>query len=163
MSYEKLSDAAAAAVVWALIEDVAKERKEEARLWVADSLRDESLKGVDAVANGEVIGSVTRSKDSEKLDVNDVAAFLEFAIAHHPYLVTIDYRAKETFLRKLKEVDGQWVDPDGLIVPGVWMRPSKGSVRVNKDAAAREVVRGLLSSGRVSLDGITQPELEAGA
>lgn len=151
-------DAAAEAVVYALIEDVAKERKEEARNWVANHLREDSSKGVDAIANGKIIGSVTRSKDSTKLDVNDHAAFLEYAISHQPHLITVDWRAKEAFLKTLKEVEEQWVDRDGVIVPGVWHRPSRGSVRVNKDPEARDIVRELLSTGRVSIDGLKELE-----
>jgi hypothetical protein len=147
-------DAAAEAVVYALIEDIAKERKEAARAWVAKHLREDSSRGVDAVANGQIIGSVTRSKDSEKLDVADLSAFLEYAVAHQPHLISVAYQAKDSFLRTLKQIDGQWIDPDGTIVPGVGMRHSFGSVRVNKDNAAREKVDELLAAGRVSVDGI---------
>jgi hypothetical protein len=147
-------DAAAEAVVYALIEDVAKERKEAARGWVAKHLREDSSKGVDAIANGQIIGSVTRSKDSEKLDVADLDKFLLYAIAHQPHLISVEYQAKNSFLRTLKQVDGKWIDPDGVIVPGVQMRTSWGSVRVNKDKDARQKVDELLRSGRVSVDGI---------
>lgn len=151
-------DAAAEAVVWALIEDVAKERKEEARNWVAERLREDSSKGVEAVANGQIIGSVSRAKDKMKLDVNDQAAFLEYAISHQPHLISVDWRAKEAFIKTLKQVDEQWIDRDGVIVPGVWERPSRGSVRVIKDPSARETVQDLLSAGRVSIDGLKELE-----
>lgn len=152
--WEHPRDAAAEAVVYALIEDVAKERKEEARAWVAKHLREDSSKGVDAIANGQIIGSVTRSKDSEKLDVSELGAFLEYAAANQPYLISIAYQAKESFLRTLKQVDGKWIDRDGAIVPGVGIRHSFGSVRVNKDERARAIVAELLFKGRVALDGI---------
>jgi hypothetical protein len=145
--------------VYALIEDVAKERKEEARDWVSDRLRQDSSKGFDAVANGNVIGSVTRSKDSEKLDIQDLSAFVEYAVSHQPHLISIAYQAKDSFLKTLKQVDGNWIDRDGVVVPGVAKRISYGSVRVNKDSAARELVRTLLSQGAVSLEGLK--ELEA--
>lgn len=151
-------DAAAEAVVYALIEDVAKERKEEARQWVSDKLRQLSSKGFDAIANGKVIGSVTRSKDSEKLDILDMSAFVEYAVSHQPHLISVAYQAKDSFLKTLKQVGGTWIDPDGVVVPGVAKRPSFGSVRVNKDANARELVRTLLSKGAVSLEGLKELE-----
>jgi hypothetical protein len=149
-------DAAAEAVVYALIEDVAKERKEEARQWVANHLREDSSKGFDAVAKGKVIGSVTRSKDSEKLDILDMAAFVEYAVSHQPHLISVAYQEKDSFLRTLKQVDGTWIDREGVPVPGVSKRISYGTVRVNKDPDARELVRTLLSSGAVSLEGLKE-------
>lgn len=147
--------------MWALLEDNAKEHKEQARLWVANHLREESSKGVDAVVNGQVIGSVTRSKDSEKTDVLDWPAFLTWVAEHQPDMLSVDYRVKDTFLRKLSNVDGTYVDPDGLVVPGVGTRISQGSVRVNKTGEAREVLRGYLAHGLVRLEGLrTPPALE---
>lgn len=158
-------DAAAEAVVWSLISSVAEENKKAARDYVAGYLRSENSRGVDALANGRVIGSVTRSKPSEKRDVDDMAAFLQYVAAHQPELLTIDYRAKEALLRKLHEVtDDQGVtvflDPDGVPVPGVGTRLTTGTVKVNPDGQARELVRELLSQGRISLDGVHPLELK---
>ncbi len=152
--WEHPRDAAAEAVVWALIASVAEENKKQARDYLVAHLNAENSRGVDAVANGQVIGSVTRSKPAEVVDVDDMPAFMDYVAQHHPDLLSIHYLAKSTLLRKLKEVDGAFVDPEGVVVPGISKRMSTGSVRVNPDSNAREVVRGLLAHARISLEGI---------
>lgn len=145
MRWEHPRDAARDAVVWGLVEDAAKERKDAARAFVADYLNREASRGVDAyAADGTLIGSITRSKPSWKRDVDDWAAFLQWVIANRPDMLTIDYRTKDAFLNTLTEVGEVFVDRQGLPVPGVWNRPTTGSIRVNKEKTARETVRTLL-------------------
>lgn len=152
-------DAAGEAVVWALIASVAEENKKQARDYVAGYLRSENSRGVDALANGKIIGSITRSKPTEKRDVTDMAAFIQYVAKHQPELLTIDYRAKDALLRRLSEhtdADGGkfYIDPDGVIVPGVGVHTTSGMVKVNPDGAARDLVRELLSQGRIGIDGV---------
>ena len=142
--WDKPRDAAAEAVVWASIEEVAKERKEEAREFVAEHLRAESMRGVDAVAGGEVIGSVTRSKDRDVVDVVDDAAFLEYVIQHRKDALLVPYALKNALLKQITEVSGVWVDSEGVVVPGIGWKRINGSVRVNKNDDTREKVRELM-------------------
>jgi len=158
----KPRDAAAEAVVWALIEDFAKARKEAARNWVGEHLRAESMKGVDAVANGSVIGSVTRSKDREVRDVLDEALFLSYIISHHAGVLQVPYMWKNAFLRTLTEVETDsgavYIDGEGEIVPGVGVRTLAGQVKVNKTTDARAVVDTILSPAEERLAELMAPE-----
>lgn len=149
--------AAAEAVVFGLLEDTFKELKEEARLWLSNRFKESDSRGVDAYsADGTLIGSVTRSKPSEKVDVVDSREFLGYVVDNCPEILSVEYHAKTALLRSLTEVEGQYIDADGVPVPGVGKRVSYGTVRVNKDKAARDAVRALLANGSVGLDGIKQ-------
>ncbi|BCI54995.1 hypothetical protein NIIDNTM18_42730 [Mycolicibacterium litorale] len=153
-------DAARDAVVWGLVEEAAKKRKEEAKAFTADYLVRESSKGVDAhAADGTLIGSVTRSKPSKTLDVDDMGAFLGWVVQHRPDLLSVQYEAKKSILKTLRVIDGVVLDPDGVEVPGVCERMTSGSVRVNKESGARELVRDILD-GVERVAALPQPEPE---
>lgn len=151
-------DAAAEAVLWSLIASVAEENKKTVRDYLVDILTGEDSRGVDAVVNGQIIGSVTRSKPAEKLDVTDPDEFLRYVIHHRPDLLTVDYKARDAILRTLTEVDGHWIDPAGVVVDGVGTRMTTGAVRINPDPKARDVVRELLADGLERGYGIKQIE-----
>lgn len=146
--WEKPRDAAAEAVVWAAVEAAAKEKAAEAKEFVAEHLRSESLKGVDAVANGVVIGSVTRSKDGERVDVTDLVAFAEWIASRHPTALQVNYSWKQKFLPTLTRVETEsgavFVDGSGEVVPGVGVRVAQGSVRLNKSKESVELVKQLI-------------------
>lgn len=143
-----LRDAAAEAVVWGSIETVAKEHKETARSYLVEQLTAEGSRGVDAVAaDGTIIGTVTRSKPAEKVQVVDEAAFVQWVYDHRPDMLTVDWRAKDALLRTLRMVDGVAITPGGDVVEGVAVGMSSGTVRVTPDPHTKDVVRELLADG----------------
>ncbi|OBH08940.1 hypothetical protein [Mycobacterium sp. E1747] len=163
MSYEKLSDAAAAAVVWSLISDVAAERKDEARKWLAEHMGPEAL-AAKAIANGSDIGKASWVEGKPKPVVANPVLFTEFVCEHYPdeLIRMVNPAFQKQLLTKATVVEGVLIDGNGVPIPGVQIRQSEPYVSVRKSDAAREVVDQLLDGGRLSLDGITQPELEAG-
>ena len=81
---------------------------------------------------------------------------MAYVVEHHPDLLTVPYQARNALLNTLKEVEGQWVDREGRVVPGVHRKMTSGSVKVLPDGNARDLVRGLLRHGRIELDGIRE-------
>lgn len=162
--YEKLSDAAAAAVVWSLISEVAGERKDEARKWLADHMGPEAL-AAKAIANGNDIGKASWVEVKPKPVVTDAYAFLNFVARHYPTEIirTVNPAFQKALLGNATVVDDALIDSNGVPIPDVEIRTPDPYVSVRKDPSARAVVESLLGSGQLGLDGITQPELEAGA
>src|ERR1700757_601998 len=70
MTDPKPSDVAAEAVVWSLVADVARERKDEARAWLSNHMGPDAA-AVKAVANGETIGRATWIEGKDTLAVVD--------------------------------------------------------------------------------------------
>lgn len=163
MSYEKLSDAAAAAVVWSLISDVAAERKDEARKWLAEHMGPEAL-AAKAIANGNDIGKASWVEGKPKPVVTNPVVFIEWVCEHYPDEIVraVNPAFQKAILTKATVVEGTVIDGNGVPIPGVEIRTPAAYVSVRKSDAAREVVEQLLDGGQLSLDGITQPELEAG-
>ncbi|OIN80193.1 hypothetical protein [Mycobacterium malmoense] len=163
MSWEKLSDAAAEAVVWSLIADVAKERKDAARAWLNNRMGADAA-AVKAIANGETIGRANWVDGKSVLAVVDTGKFVDYIASHHPgeLIVTVNSAFQHALLAKLKVVDGIVIDANGEPVPGVAVRESAPYVSVRKSDEARAVVEQLLSGGRLGIDGIRQPELPQG-
>lgn len=162
--WDRISDAAAAAVVWSLISEVAGERKDEARKWLADHMGPEAL-AAKAIANGNDIGKASWVEGKPKPVVTNPNVFLTFVAEHYPDEITrvVNPAFQKALLAKATVVDGTVIDGNGVPIPGVEVRTPAAYVSVRKSDAAREVVEQLLDGGRLSLDGITQPELEAGA
>lgn len=157
----KPSDVAAHAVVWALIADVAKEHKDAARAQLTQLMGPDAA-AVKAVANGTHVGRATWVEGKDALTVVNPAVFALYVEDKHPdeMIRTINPAWQKAFLAGLKVVDGMVIDKTGEPVPGVELQPSKPFVSVRKSDEARATVEGLLSSGRLQLDGITHPELE---
>lgn len=164
MSWDKPSDAAAEAVLWGILETAAKNRKDEARAWLTNRMGPD-MAAVKAVANGETIGRATWVEPVQQYTVVDPAAFMEYVGRKWAteLVTTVNPAFQKTFLSGLTDVDGEAIDKDGEPVPGVALRESAPFVSVRKSPEARAAVEELLSGGQVRLDGIGQPELEAGA
>ncbi|KZS63063.1 hypothetical protein PJN91_17210 [Mycobacterium kansasii] len=161
---EKLSDIAAQAVVWALIADVAKEHKDAARARLTELMGADAA-AVKAVANGADIGRATWVEGKPKPAVVDAAAFAAFVAEHYPteVITTVNPAFQRALLTKAQVVAGSVVlDSNGVPIAGVELRASDPYVSVRKTDEARATVETLLGGGYLTLDGITQPELEAG-
>jgi hypothetical protein len=161
--WDKPSDAAAEAVVYALIADVAKDRKDEARAWLNNHMGPDAA-AVKAVANGENIGRATWIEGKETLAVFDAAAFQEYVTDNWPdeLITTVNPAFQKALLAGLKVVGGTVIDKTGEPVPGVALRESAPYVSVRKSDEARATVETLLNSGRLRLEGIAYPELIEG-
>lgn len=155
------SEVAAHAAIWGLIETEAKARKNEAREWLSRHMGDD-VAAVKAVANGVTIGKASWVEGKTAFTVFDDSAFLQYVGAKHPteLVTTVNSAFQEALFSNLKTVGDSVIDKDGEPVPGVRLRQSASFVSVTKTPAARATVEGLLSSGRLQLDGITHPELE---
>lgn len=164
MSELKLSDVAAEAVVWGLIESVAKDRKDTAREWLAQHMGPEAL-AAKAIANGNDIGKASWVEGKPKPVVTNPVLFTEFVCEHYPdeLVRMVNPAFQKALLAKATLVDGVLIDGNGVPIPGVQVRQPEPYVSVRKSDSAREVVEQLLNGGRLSLNGITQPELEADA
>jgi hypothetical protein len=139
-------EAAREAVSWSLIQSAAEEYAKAARAWMVEYLTGEDSRGLDAyAADGTLIGSVTRSKPKELVDVLDADLFMGYVVEHRPDLLTVEYQARMSLLRSFKQVGDMFIDPNGVPVPGVGKRMTHGSVRVNKEASAKALVRDLLA------------------
>jgi hypothetical protein len=158
--WDRLSDAAAEAVVYALVADVAKERKDEARAWLNQQMGPDAA-AVKAVANGENIGRATWVEGKENLAVVDPIAFTLYVQDNHPdeMIKTVNPAFQRAFLAGLKVVGETVIDKTGEPVPGVALRPSAPFVSVRKSDEARATVEALLNGGNLRLDGIAHPEL----
>lgn len=161
MSWERLSDAAAEAVLWSILADVAKERKDAARAWLTNRMGADAA-AVKAIANGQNVGRANWVDGRETLAVTDAEKFTEYVAQHHPgeLVVTVNTAFQKALLSNLKIVDGQPIDANGVPVPGVQLRASAPYVSIRKTDEAKATVEQLLSSGRLQLDGIK--ELEPG-
>lgn len=161
--YAKISDAAAEAVVYALISEVAGERKDEARKWLAEHMGPEAL-AAKAIANGNDIGKASWVEGKPKPAVTNPSMFFAFVAEHYPdeIISQVNPAFQKALLGSATVVDGVLIDSNGVPIPGVEIRTPAAYVSVRKSDAAREVVEQLLDGGRLSLDGITQAQIEAG-
>jgi len=163
MTERKLSDIAAEAVVFSLVADVAKTRKDEARAELASRMGAETL-AVKAVANGNDIGRASWVEGKSKLAVTHPGMFTAFVAENYPdeMLTYVNPAFQTSLLSNAVVVDGTVVDAQGLPIPGVQVRQSDAYVSVRKSAEARATVEALLNSGSLRLDGIATPELIEG-
>lgn len=157
MSERKLSDIAAEAVVWSLVADVAKERKDAARTELANRMGPEAV-AVKAVANGTDVGRATWVEGKPKPVVTDERAFLAFVTEHYPTetLTVVNPAFQRQLFSNLTVIDGTVLDSNGVPVPGVEYRASDPFVSVRKSAEARATVDALLSSGQLQLGGLAE-------
>lgn len=150
----ELRDAAVAAVVYQTIEQRAKELKDDAKSRLAELLPGDSIA---ARWDNEVLGKATMSKGRTKLTVTDAEKLLEWVKATHPteivesvnpaFLKALESRAKDMGL-------GAVIDGEGEVVPGVSITEGEPFVSVRKDKDAPMRIAALLSSGRITLDGV---------
>lgn len=157
---DQLRDAAMRAAVWQTIEAKAKEQKDFARAELASIPVGETVAGS---FNGEVIAKASMAKGKAKMVTTSEAALLAWVQEHHPteLVVTVN----PAFLKSLEaraktEGLGAVIDSQGDVVPGLEIVTSNPTVSVRREAGADAIVAELLTSGRVTLDGIT-PAIEA--
>lgn len=154
---DETRSAAARALVWQIVEQAAKARKDEAKAQLS------TLEPGDSIAarlNGQPLGKATLTAGRARLVVTDEAALLSWLKQQHPtevvespnpaYLKALEARAKEV---------GGVIDNAGEVVPGVELQAGEPYVSVRKDKDAPLLVAQMLSSGQIALDGIK--ELEA--
>lgn len=154
---DDLRDAATRAVVFQIVEQAAKARKDEAR---AELSRLEPGDTLAAKWDGQLLGKTTMTTGRTKLVVTDEGKLLEWLQKNHPTEIVIT--PNPAYLKALESTArdvGAVIDNQGEIVPGVELAHGDPYVSVRKEKDAPFVVAQLLSAGRVSLDGIK--ELEA--
>jgi hypothetical protein len=150
---DDLRDIAARAVVYQIIEQAAKERKDEARAQLS------ALEPGDTLAakwDGQLLGKATMTRGKSKIVVTDVQRLVEWLQYAHPTEIVIS--ANPAYLTTLRDVDGVVIDKDGVVVPGVELVSGTPYVSVRKEKDAPFVVSQLLSGGRIQLDGIRELE-----
>jgi hypothetical protein len=152
-----MRDAAARAVVFQVLEQRAKELKDQARAELS------TLEPGDTLAakwDGQLLGKATMTAGRTKLVVTDESKLLEWLQRNHPTEIVVTpnpayLKALETTARGV----GAVIDNQGEIVPGVELQHGDPYVSVRREKDAPFVVAQLLSGGRIQLDGIK--ELEA--
>lgn len=160
MSFEKLSDAAAAATIWSIIADVAKERKDEARAFLTGRMSDD-VAAVKAIANGHNVGRANWVDGKTSVVVADVERFTDYVAAKFPTEIvkSVNSAFKSALLAKVTFVGDIAIDENGEPVPGVELREGSPYVSISKSKQAREIVEELLSAGRVGIGGLMPREL----
>jgi hypothetical protein len=149
----KLSDIAAQAVMWGLLETLAKERKDEARIALTKRMGPEAV-AVQAIANGANVGRASWVEGKDKPVVVNDSAFQAFVGERFPdeLLTTVNPAFQRQFLSNLKSAGGYALTKDGEPVPGVEFRSSEPYVSIRKTPEARAAVEALLTTGGLSLD-----------
>lgn len=153
---DELRDVAARAVVYQIIEQAAKARKDEARAQLSQLEPGDTLA---AKWDGQLLGKATMTAGRTKLVVTDEAKLLEWLQRNHPTEIVISpnpayLKALETLARDV----GAVIDNQGEIVPGVELVHGDPYVSVRKEKDAPFVVAQLLSAGRIALDGVRELE-----
>lgn len=149
---DRMREAAARAVVYQIVEQAAKARKDEAKAELAEL---EPGDGISARLNGVAIGKATMTAGRQKLTVTDELALVEWVRRNHP--TEIVESVNPAYLKVLEasgKALGAVIDDQGEVVPGVEITVGEAFVSVRKDKDAPFVVAELLSTGRLSLDGI---------
>lgn len=149
---DRMREAAARAVVYQIVEQAAKARKDEAKAELAEL---EPGDGISARLNGVAIGKATMTAGRQKLTVTDERALVEWVRRNHP--TEIVESVNPAYLKVLEasgKALGAVIDDQGEVVPGVEITVGEAYVSVCKDKDAPVLVAELLTSGRVSLDGL---------
>lgn len=152
----ELHDAAFRAGLWQVIEQRAKELKDQAKAELS------ALEVGDTVAgrfDGQVIAKATKTKGRSRLVVTDELLFTAWVAVEHPteivqsvnpaFVKSLEARAKDIGL-------GAVVSADGVVVPGVEIAESEPYVSVRREKDAPFIVAQLLTSGKLSLDGVKE-------
>lgn len=149
---DDLRDAAARAVVFQVIEQAAKARKDDAKAELAQ------LEPGDTVAgkwDGQILGKATKTSGRTKLVVTDEAALLEWLQKNHPTEIVVS--PNPAYLKALEATArdvGAVIDKLGDVVPGVELTHGDPYISVRKEKDAQFLVSQLLSNGRIALEGI---------
>lgn len=144
-----LHDAALRAAVFQVLEQRAKELKDEAKAELA------ALEPGDTVAgrwNGHIIGKATMSRGRQRISVKNERALLEWVKRAHPTEVVES--VNPAFMNTLRVVSGMVVDGQGEFVDGVEVVEGSPYVSVRKTPDALTVVGELLAHGQLGFDGI---------
>lgn len=159
-----LTAVAGESVFWALLSDVAKERKAACDAELLDAMGGSGTLTLEAVANGSVVGKVSRVRGKTVLTVASESKLLAFVAEHYPSEIerVVNPAFRKRLLDELQIVDGNVVDGSGVVLDDGIIEPRTKSdyVRVTKSDDAMLVVRGLLAHGRVSVDGLVTRELD---
>jgi hypothetical protein len=152
----QMHEAAFRAGVWAVIEERAKQLKDQAKAELA------ALEVGDTVAgkfNGQTVAKATKTRGRRRLRVINETGFVEWVFRRWPD-ETIQIRSvREAFRKKLedKAIDlGGLIDDDGAVCPHVEVVEGEPYISVRKDKEAPFIVAQLLTSGRLSLDGVKE-------
>lgn len=150
----ELRDAALRAAVWQTVEAKAKEQKDFARQDLAGIPVGET---VAARWNGELLAKAAMAKGKTRMVVTNEAALVAWVKAHHPteiveavnkaFLTSLEARAKDLGL-------GAVIDSQGEVIPGVEIATGDPVVSVRKEKGAEQLVADMLTSGRITLDGL---------
>lgn len=153
---DHMRDAAARAVLWQIVEQAAKARKDEAKAELAQ------LEPGDTVAgkwDGQLLGKATKTVGRTKLVVSDERALLTWLQYHQPdeIVMSINPAYLKALEDKARSV-GHPIDGDGELIPGLELVQGDPYVSVRKQPDAPFVVAQLLKSGCLALDGIKELE-----
>jgi hypothetical protein len=135
--------------VWQVIEMRAKELKDQAKAEL------QALEVGDTVSgrhDGQVIAKATKTRGRVKIVVRNERQFLEWVRRHHE--TEIVESVNPPFMNTLKVVDGVIIDAQGEPVTGCGVVEGEPYVSVRREKDAAALVAQLLSSGRLSLDGV---------
>jgi hypothetical protein len=149
-----LHDAAFRAGVWQVIEQRAKELKDAAKVEL------DGLEVGDTVAgriDGQIVAKATKTKGRSRIVVTDPVALLAWVREHHP--TEIVESVNPAFMQTFTSV-GDVVIWQGEPVDFMAVEEGSPYITVRKDKDAPMLVAQLLTSGRLSLDGVKQIELE---
>ena len=153
---DNLRDAAARAVVFQVLEQAAKARKDDAKAELAQLQPGDTVGGQ---WDGQLLGKATMTAGRTKLVVTDEAALLAWLQDHHPTEIVVS--PNQAYLKALESTArtvGAVIDSIGEIVPGVELVHGDPYVSVRKEKDAPFVVAQLLSTGRVALEGLKELE-----
>ncbi|KLO25923.1 hypothetical protein ABW16_21410 [Mycolicibacter heraklionensis] len=135
-----------------MVEQAAKARKDEAKAELAGL---EPGDGISARINGVAVGKATMTAGRQKLTVTDSQALVDWVRRNHP--TEIVESVNPAYMKALEATAkslGAVIDDQGEVVPGVEVTVGEPFVSVRKDKDANGLVAELLTSGRVSLDGL---------
>jgi hypothetical protein len=147
----ELHEAAFRAGVWQVVEQRAKELKDQAKAEL------QALEVGDAVAGryqGQMVAKATMTKGREKIVVTDERALLEWVKTTHASEVI--EAVNPAYIRTLEVYNGHVIDKQGVIIPGVEARDSAPYVSVRKAPDAPFIVAQLLSQGALTMDGLKE-------
>lgn len=151
-----MRDAAARAVVFQVLEQAAKARKDEAKAELAQLEPGDSLA---AKWDGQLLGKATMTSGRSRIAVTDERKLVAWLKEKHPTEVITTYNT--AYLKSLEDRArrlGAVIDIEGEEVPGVTLEQGEPFVSVRKQPDAPFVVAQLLSGGRIQLDGIRELE-----
>jgi hypothetical protein len=156
---DPLRDAAFRAGFWQVVEQRAKQLKDEAK---ADLKQLQPGDAVQGKWHGQPVAKASMVHGRTKLVVTDEQALLDWVTDLHP--TELVYQVNPAFMKQLetraKEL-GHPVDSNGELVPGVELVEGEPYVSVRKAEGAEMVIAELFRTGKVGLDGIQPAPLPA--